>query len=159
MKEVKIETDKTTNHCESYEILLLAAILVVFGISFILLAMRSPKVDGPIIVYASSKDDISSSVVSSQTNSGMHLSSSELSYLLSSMQSDTQSTIETNGIINIDTATADQLQTLNGIGPVKAQAIIDYRNQTHFSSIEQLMEVKGIGQKTFDKIKDRITVG
>ena len=75
MKEVKIETDKTTNHCESYEILLLAAILVVFGISFILLAMRSPKVDGPIIVYASSKDDISSSVLSSQNKSSMQLSS------------------------------------------------------------------------------------
>ncbi|MGI6224983.1 MAG: helix-hairpin-helix domain-containing protein [Peptococcales bacterium] len=63
------------------------------------------------------------------------------------------------GKININTATLDQLDTLSGIGPSKAQAIIDYRNsQGRFKSIEELMNVKGIGQATFDKIKNKITI-
>jgi len=67
--------------------------------------------------------------------------------------------IVSNGKININTATLDQLDTLSGIGPSKAQAIVDYRNsQGGFKSTEELMNVKGIGQATFDKIKDQITI-
>ena len=59
--------------------------------------------------------------------------------------------------ININTADLALLMTLNGIGEVKAQAIIDYR-ETHgpFKTIEEIMKVKGIGLKTFEKIKDYI---
>jgi competence protein ComEA len=62
-----------------------------------------------------------------------------------------------SGKINLNTATLEQLDSLSGIGPSKARAIIDYRNsQGGFKSIEELMNVKGIGQATFDKIKDQI---
>lgn len=62
-------------------------------------------------------------------------------------------------IININSANLLQLMQLNGIGEVKAQAIIDYREKIgRFTAIEQIMEVKGIGEKTFEKIKDKITV-
>jgi competence protein ComEA len=48
---------------------------------------------------------------------------------------------------------------LPGIGVTYAQRIIDYRNQNGgFGKIEDIMNVKGIGQKTFDKFKDKITV-
>ncbi|MFZ5946010.1 MAG: helix-hairpin-helix domain-containing protein [Bacillota bacterium] len=69
------------------------------------------------------------------------------------------STVPFNGKININTATIKELETLTGIGTVKAQAIIDYRT-THgrFSSIEDLQKVKGIGEATFTKIIDRITI-
>lgn len=64
-----------------------------------------------------------------------------------------------NGKISINTANLEQLDTLPGIGPSKAQAIIDYRNsQGRFKSIEELMNVKGIGQATFDKLKEYITL-
>lgn len=62
-------------------------------------------------------------------------------------------------IVNINTADLNQLQTLNGIGEVKAQAIIDYR-EAHgaFRSVDELTNVKGIGDKTLEKNRDRITV-
>ena len=66
----------------------------------------------------------------------------------------------TNGDkININTADIDKLTTLKGIGPVTAQKIIDYREQNGaFKSIEEIKNVRGIGQKKFDAIKDKITV-
>ncbi len=61
--------------------------------------------------------------------------------------------------ININTATASQLDTLPGIGPTYAQNIIDYRNANgKFKSIEGIKEVAGIGAKRFDAIKDMITI-
>jgi competence protein ComEA len=62
-------------------------------------------------------------------------------------------------LININTATAAQLDTLPGIGPTTAQNIVDYRNQNGpFSQIEDIMNVPGIGPATFDVIKDLISV-
>lgn len=59
--------------------------------------------------------------------------------------------------ININTATADQLQTLKGIGPSKAQAIIADREQKgDFKSIDEIKRVKGIGEKLFAGIKESI---
>ena len=62
--------------------------------------------------------------------------------------------------ININTATADQLDTLPGIGPKLANAIVEHR-QKHggFQKIGDLMLVDGIGQGRLDKIADLITVG
>ena len=55
--------------------------------------------------------------------------------------------------MNINTADSEELETLPGIGPVKAQAIVDYRNESgNFSSIEDLDNVKGIGAKTLEKL-------
>lgn len=63
-----------------------------------------------------------------------------------------------NGLININTATADELKTLSGIGDVTAEKIIEYRSTKSFKSKEDIMSVDGIGSKTYEKIKDRITV-
>ncbi len=66
----------------------------------------------------------------------------------------------TYGLININTATLEELDRLPGIGPVIAQRIIDYRmSNGGFDLIEDIMNVKGIGPVTFDKIKGLITVG
>lgn len=66
---------------------------------------------------------------------------------------------ENSGIININTATQAQLETLSGIGPVIAQRIIAYREQNgRFAQIEDIMLVKGIGQAKFEKVKLKITV-
>lgn len=61
--------------------------------------------------------------------------------------------------VNINTASVSELTTLPGIGEVKAKAIIEYRVANGgFKSIEEIMEVKGIGEKTFLKIKDLIYI-
>lgn len=62
--------------------------------------------------------------------------------------------------INLNTATLEQLDSLSGIGPAIGQRIIDYREKIGgFQNIEQITEVSGVGEATFAKIKDSITVG
>lgn len=65
-----------------------------------------------------------------------------------------------SGVVNINTATAEELTVLDGIGDKKAQAIVEYRNENgYFTSVEELTNVSGIGEKTLAKNIDRITVG
>ncbi len=76
----------------------------------------------------------------------------------SSSGADAGSTVA-SGKVNINTATADQLTTLKGIGESTAQKIIDYRQQNgSFKSIEDIKNVSGIGDKKYAAIKDSITV-
>lgn len=65
----------------------------------------------------------------------------------------------TDGKVNINTASAEELKTLSGIGDTRAESIIRYREeQGGFQRIEDLMNVEGIKEGVFEKIKDRITV-
>jgi competence protein ComEA len=62
--------------------------------------------------------------------------------------------------VNINTADVEELMTLPRVGPVIAQRIVDYRKENGpFTRPAELMNVKGIGEKTFESLKDRITVG
>ena len=71
----------------------------------------------------------------------------------------TEESTAASGIININTATSEELQDLPGIGPAIAARIIDYRAANgSFHSIEDIKNVSGIGEKTYDKLKDHITV-
>lgn len=64
-----------------------------------------------------------------------------------------------SGLVNINTASATELQTLSGIGPSMAQSIIDERTKNGaFASVDDLMRVSGIGEKKLAKIKDCICV-
>ena len=63
------------------------------------------------------------------------------------------------GVVNINQATLEQLQTLTGIGPSKAEAILSYREEKGlFKSIDDIKNVSGIGEKTFEKLKEEITI-
>jgi competence protein ComEA len=60
--------------------------------------------------------------------------------------------------VELNTATAAELETLPGIGPSKAEAIIAQRARRPFKRIEDIMRVKGIGRKTFKKLRPYLTV-
>ncbi len=65
---------------------------------------------------------------------------------------------ENPDLININTASLEELDSLPGIGPTTAQRIIDYRNTNGpFTTIDEIMDVSGIGPSTYDEIKDLIT--
>lgn len=65
---------------------------------------------------------------------------------------------QTTDQISLNQASLEQLQTLPGIGESKAKAIVAYREEHPFTQIEELKEIKGIGESIFEKIKDYITV-
>lgn len=66
---------------------------------------------------------------------------------------------EKTGILNINKATVGELMDLPGIGLTIAQRIITYRKTNNgFKDIEELKKVEGVGEKTFEKLKDRVTV-
>ncbi|MFP4397200.1 MAG: ComEA family DNA-binding protein [Desulfonatronovibrio sp.] len=60
--------------------------------------------------------------------------------------------------VNINTASAEQLETMSGIGPVLAQKIIEHREQFPFEAPEDIMKVPGIGESKFANIQDMIIV-
>lgn len=75
-----------------------------------------------------------------------------------SMDDNTNSNLNNAKLININTASKDELCKLNGIGESKAKLIIEYREKKKFTKIEDITKVSGIGKKTFEKIKNDITV-
>ena len=75
-----------------------------------------------------------------------------------SLQAQSISAAASSDLVNINTANAEQLETLKGVGPALAQRIIEYREQNGaFKSIDEIKNVRGIGQKKFDAFKDKIT--
>lgn len=64
-----------------------------------------------------------------------------------------------SAVVNLNTATKEELVALSGIGPSKAQAILDYRAQHGgFKSVDELKDVKGIGARRFERLKAELTV-
>jgi competence protein ComEA len=63
------------------------------------------------------------------------------------------------GLVNVNTATAAELEALPGVGEVTAQAIIDYRTENGpFTSVDELLDVTGIGDVTLENLRDLVTV-
>lgn len=74
-------------------------------------------------------------------------------------KSGTSSKAAPSGPVNINTASAEELDTLPGIGPAMAQRIIEFREtEGAFTSIEDIKKVKGIGEAKFEKMKDKICI-
>lgn len=73
--------------------------------------------------------------------------------------SSNKKTTSAGGVVNINTANSEELQTLNGIGPKMAEKIIEYRqNNGSFKSIEEIKNVRGIGDKKFEKLREHIRI-
>ena len=74
------------------------------------------------------------------------------------IETTTTKTGDNTKLVNINTASINELTSLTGIGEAKALAIVAYRTQTPFKSIEELKNISGIGESLYAKIKDNITV-
>lgn len=99
--------------------------------------------------------------ISKCENSSIITNSSDMIVENSTANNDNTVSKEENSVsskININTATLEELMTLNGVGEAKALAIIEYRNTNKFTKIEDLMNVSGIGEALYNKVKDSITV-
>ena len=74
-------------------------------------------------------------------------------------KTDAKAEAKADSVVNLNTASAADLEALPGIGKSTAQRIVEYRQKSGgFKKIEELMNVKGIGEKSFLKIKSRLTV-
>ena len=83
----------------------------------------------------------------------------EAHFFIPSLGEATPESAPTPGIININTATVEELQTLRGIGEQKAGDIVHYREENGlFSRVEDLLKVSGIGSKTLEDLRPLITV-
>ncbi len=63
-----------------------------------------------------------------------------------------------SGVVNINEATADQLERLPGIGPSRAQAIVNFRKTHPFKRIEDLQRIKGLGKKSWNRLRSLIAL-
>lgn len=92
--------------------------------------------------------------------SGRERDSSAIALSVTTLEpEDTEAVRSAGGLININTADAEELEGLTGIGPALAGNIIEYREENGpFESIADIMDVSGIGPATFEKFKDEITV-
>jgi competence protein ComEA len=71
---------------------------------------------------------------------------------------DQGATSPAEGVVNIQTASMEELQRLPGIGPAKAAAIVAYRERTPFRRVEDILRVRGIGRATFRRLRPMLTV-
>ena len=75
-----------------------------------------------------------------------------------SMTAFAESSKKLEGKVNVNTASAEQLELLPGIGPSTAAKLVDYRNKQKFGDVTHVMRVKGVGRKTFTQIKDYLAI-
>ncbi|MDD6419876.1 MAG: helix-hairpin-helix domain-containing protein [Lactobacillus delbrueckii] len=110
-------------------------------------------------IYIPGKGDKAEAAQTANSAAASAPASSPSASASSSSVSSSTSGAASGDLINLNTATASDLQKLNGIGEKKAEQIIAYRQEKgSFKSIDELKEVSGIGDKTFAAIKDQLTI-
>ncbi len=142
MKKYEKVGDKTENR------FLVGALFALLALCFImLLAMLAAN----SLLKPAKSTDYNYSKLASSTPDAESISSTT--------SNSESSTHENQKPINLNKATKEELMTLDGIGEKRAMDIIEYREKIGgFKSTLQIMEVNGIGEKMYDKIKDRLTV-
>lgn len=135
----------------------------------------SKRVSDEMVIYIYTTEEISTTLKTESLNPVINTEAtcSSLSYDINDCVEKSESIIipgdqnittsegenESSGLVNINTASQSELETLAGIGEARAQAIIEYRKSNgNFASIEDIMNVSGIGDAIFANIKNYITV-
>ncbi len=125
----------------------------------------SKKLQDELVIYVYTKDEINrSNIQTSDTCSANNYvitecTESKVSIITSNENSENNNSSTSNSLININLASLEELTTLPGIGESKAQNIINYREENgYFKTIDEIKNVNGIGEATFDQLKKYITV-
>jgi len=131
----------------------------------------SKRIQDEMVIYVYTKSEISKHQSENNSDNSINNESCKVpDYNIYECINDKHSIIENgenvkndndviNNVVNINIASVNELTTLTGIGESKALAIIKYREDNgNFTKIEDIMNVSGIGEKAFEKIKDSITV-
>ena len=129
-------------------------------------AFFTPKVSVPTVIYtdqdslASEDEEYSPQAVPAMAEEDSSAASVDADTSSAVSSAPSSSTTSSSGLININTASAEELEeNLPRVGDVIAARIIDYREyHGGFKSIDEIMEVSGIGDKIFEEIKDKICV-
>lgn len=111
----------------------------------------SMKVKPEMVIIVYNKNEVTS-------NSGSIKNVTNDASIVTTTISSKSSKSESNVVVNINTASLEELQTIPGIGEGKAKKIIEYRNDNKFNTIEDIKNVSGIGDSLFEQIKNHITV-
>lgn len=145
------------------KVLIVVALALCAGI-LLYNAFFIPDISIPAVIYV---DSDASNTQESSANENPDSGIAENSESANNSESNSVDNSKSNsssstagGKVNINTATAEELdEKLTGVGPTIAKRIIEYRNSIgKFSSIEEIKNVSGIGDKTFEKFKDMICV-
>lgn len=144
-------------------ILLLVAVL---GLSFALIVQQSMNLTAVGQEYSSVSDTASGTAADSSNINGTSpdtsQNNSQQSDTESSAQGDSDSADQTSvpdTRVNINTASLEELQSITGVGPVTAQRILDHRAAIgRYTSVDQLLDVPGIGAKTLEKMRGQVRI-
>lgn len=138
------------------KILIIVALTLCAGILFYN-AFFIPQISIPSVIYVDANEsdennERSNSSIESENNSNSSNDSD-------GTENRQNKSVESSSKVNINTATAEKLEKLDGIGPAIAQRIVEYRKTNgKFLSVDEIKNVSGIGEKTFAKFKDDICV-
>jgi len=115
----------------------------------------SKKIEDEMIIIIYSKSEVANFIkTQDETKKKLEICENKLKNDACIKENQTTS----NGKININEASISELESLNGIGKSKAEAIVEYRKKSRFKSIDEIMNVEGIGESLFASIKESITV-
>ena len=115
----------------------------------------SQKVKDEMVIYVFSKSEMSK--MNNTVKTDTTCTTTVINYD-NCITTEKNATETSTSLVNINTASKEELMTVSGIGASKADSIIAYRIKTPFSKIEDIMNVSGIGESLFEKIKKYITV-
>lgn len=116
----------------------------------------SKRLSNEMVIYVFTKKELTTTSVTIKSDTECKCEVVEVNNCITNDESNDS---DINNKININTATKEQLITLNGIGDSKADAIIKYRDENGlFKSIEDILNVSGISSNIYEKIKDSITI-
>lgn len=117
----------------------------------------SPGYDASVNAPKNSHSDKSKSIAPSDAPTSRDTAESTGDTTFPPAAASSQSTVE-SGLVNLNTASLQELDTLAGVGPVTAQRILDHRQRIgRFTSVDQLLDVSGIGPKTLEKLRPQVS--